>query len=94
MGVDAEVIFETSDRFRHRDAKQLCRQVDHVAVRGTSKAVKMIVIEPQAGMMVVVERTAGHAVPADLQSVPLGGVRRRDSRLDGFDSVHRITPLK
>jgi len=88
MRVDAEVFFKTQDRFRHGNAEQFCRQVDHVSVRGTGKAIEMIVIEPQTWMMIVVERTAGHAVPADLQSVPLGGVRRRDSRFDGFDSVH------
>ena len=49
MGVDAEVIFETSDRFRHRDAKQLSRQVDHITVRGAGEAVKMFVINLALG---------------------------------------------
>ncbi len=57
------------------------------------KAVIVVVIEPHARITILVERTARHTVPADYQPALFGGVRRRDDRLDGFDPVHRITPL-
>ena len=54
-----------------------------------AEAEKIVLIQLQARMPVVVERAASHAVVAHFQPVVFGGLLDADCRLDGFIDCHR-----
>ena len=54
-----------------------------------TEAEKIVLIQLQARMPVVVERAASHAVVAHFQPVVFGGLLDADCRLDGFIDCHR-----
>ena len=57
------------------------------------KQKKIVLIQLQARMPVVVERTASHTVAVDIQPVVFGGLLYADCRLDGFIDCHRKTSV-
>ena len=67
----AHVSNELSSGVIRSQAKELCGEVDHVALLLTAEADE-ILIDLHAWFPVVMEGTAHHAVPADFVSVMLG----------------------
>jgi hypothetical protein len=75
------VRYELSGGFVRSHAEELRGEVDHVALFLTAEADE-ILINLHARSPVVMERTAHHAVPADLVSVMLGHGAGADLLLD------------
>ena len=69
--------------------EQPCHKVDHIPFGSAAEAEKIVLIQLQARMPVVVERAASHAVVAHFQPVVFGGLLDADCRLDGFIDCHR-----
>ena len=69
--------------------EQPCHKVDYVPLGSAAEAEKIVLIQLQARMPVVVERAASHAVVAHFQPVVFGGLLDADCRLDGFIDCHR-----
>ena len=76
---------ELSGGIIRTQAKELCREIDHVSFLLTAEADE-ILIDLHARSPVIVERTAHHAVPADFVSVMLSSLAGADLFLDlGID---------
>ena len=88
LGADAEVLRQSLRRFEVAEIKQLCHKVDHISFGSAAEAIEIVLVQLQAGMPVIVERTASHTVSVDPQPVVFGSLSDWDSRLDGFIDCH------
>lgn len=77
----AHISNELSGGIIRTQAKELCREIDHVSFLLTAEADE-ILIDLHAWSPVVVERTAHHAVPVDFVSVMLSSLAGADLFLD------------
>lgn len=92
-GRDPEIRGEFPRGLIEADTEEFCREVDDVAVRAAAEAVEVIAVELQAGFVVVVKRAFCHAVSADRQAVPFGGLPRRYGAFDAFAEIRGIILL-
>ena len=68
----------------HWQAEQPGGEVDHIAVGPAAKAVKSL-IQLHAGMAILMERTAGHAVTIYSQPIVFCGLTGCDEAFDSFE---------
>ena len=61
-------------------------------VGSAAKAEEIVLIQLQARMPVMVERTASHTVATRFQPVVFGGLLHADCRLDAFVDCHNRPP--
>ena len=81
----AHIRDELSGGIIRTQAKELCREIDHVSFLLTAEADE-ILVDLHARSPVIVEWTAHHAVPADFVSVMLSSLAGADLFLDlGID---------
>lgn len=86
----AHIRNELSGGIIRTQAKELCREIDHVSFLLTAEADE-ILVDLHARSPVIVEWTAHHAVPADFVSVMLSHLTGADLFLDLGIDPHSIT---
>lgn len=93
FGADTKVRSQSLRRFVAAQIKELCHKVDYIPLGSTAEAEEIFLVQLQAGMPVIVERAASHAVAVDLQSVVLGSLSYGDCRFHSFKNIQIVIIL-
>ena len=88
----AKVLCQFLRRFFWGEVKELCGKVDHIPICTATKAVEPLVYL-HAGVLIIVEGTAGHAISFDLDPIKLCRFSGADRLLDCFKYILCHVPL-
>ena len=83
---DREILRQLQGRLFFVQPEQTGGKINHIPVRLTAETVEPAV-NLHAGMFVIMERTAGHPIPADLHPVKLRSLPCGDSLLHRFKHI-------
>ena len=88
----AKVLCQFLRRFFWGEVKELCGKVDHIPIFTAAKAVESLVYL-HAGVLIIVKRTAGHAISPDFYPIKLCRFSGADRLLDRFKYILCHVPL-
>lgn len=88
----AKVLCQFLRRFFWGEVKELCGKVDHIPICTAAKAVEPLVYL-HAGVLIIVKRTAGHAISPDLDPIKRCRFSGADRLLDCFKYILCHVPL-
>lgn len=88
----AKVLCQFLRRFFWGEVKELCGKVDHIPIFTAAKAVESLVYL-HAGVLIIVKRTAGHAISPDFYPIKLCRFSGADRLLDCFKYILCHVPL-
>lgn len=88
----AKVLCQFLRRFFWGEVKEFCGKVDHIPIFTATKAVEPLVYL-HAGVLIIVEGTAGHAISFDLDPIKLCRFSGADRLLDRFKYILCHVPL-
>jgi len=88
----AKVLCQFLRRFFWGEVKELCGKVDHIPIFTAAKAVESLVYL-HAGVLIIVKRTAGHAISPDFYPIKLYRFSGADRLLDCFKYILCHVPL-
>lgn len=88
----AKVLCQFLRRFFGGEVKELCGKVDHIPICTTAKAVEPLVYL-HAGVLIIVEGTAGHASSTDFYPIKLCRFFGADRLLNCFKYILCHVPL-
>lgn len=84
---NAEIVSKLLRSFELAYLKQLRNKIDDITMFMTAKAKICLIIELQAGILIVMKRTTGHSAAVDLDSVKFRGGTCGDT---GFDRLKNV----
>ena len=88
----AKVLCQFLRRFFWGEVKELCGKVDYIPIFTAAKAVESLVYL-HAGVLIIVKRTAGHAISPDFYPMKLCRFSGADRLLDRFKYILCHVPL-
>ena len=81
---DSEICRQPFRCLFDRQAEQPCGKVNHISIGSAAEAVEALV-QFHAGVVILVERTAGHPIPIHSQSIVFCRLAGCDEALDSFE---------
>lgn len=92
--IDSKIDFQFLRGGIGRKPKEAVGKVDDITVGSTTESEEVVFIQLHAGVPVLVEWAAGHAVWQYPQPIVFGSLPRCDSCLDGFKYAHYLASIK